>query len=108
MLDRFQNRYLKDTIFRVGQDRIRKLSPGVRFVEIMRLATNNFMEYNLILKAMTYAFLFKTADENGQRSETDILFDEYLSKGLDFILQKVCGFELFKDVNLINLFKKYF
>ncbi|MDR1408376.1 MAG: hypothetical protein LBJ23_10075 [Tannerella sp.] len=91
LLARFRNRALKDTVFRVGQDRIRKLGPDDRFVGAIRLAQKHGRDYSLILKAMLHAFTFSAADESGNRPHPDILFDEYLRKGKDYVLQEVCG-----------------
>jgi mannitol-1-phosphate 5-dehydrogenase len=101
LLTRFRNKALKDTIYRVGQDRIRKLGPEDRFVGIIQLAINIGKKYDKILKAMTYAFCFKTTDENGKRCTQDILFDSYEKNGLKFILREVCGFEAVKHKKLI-------
>jgi mannitol-1-phosphate 5-dehydrogenase len=91
LLFRFQNKTLKDTIFRVGQDRLRKLGPDDRFMGAIRLAQKHSKDYSLIFKAMSYAFTFSATDENGNRSQSDVLFDEYLQKGKDYVLRKVCG-----------------
>jgi mannitol-1-phosphate 5-dehydrogenase len=91
LLFRFQNKALKDTIFRVGQDRIRKLAPDDRFMGAIRLAEKHLLPYNLIFKAMRYAFTFNAADDSGVRSAPDILFDEYMRQGEKFVLNKVCG-----------------
>lgn len=91
LLLRFQNRSLKDTLFRVGQDIPRKLGPDDRFMGVIRLAIPLKMAYDKILKAMSYAFYFKGRDENGNRSEKDIFFEKILSQGIDNTLQKVCG-----------------
>jgi len=106
LLFRFRNKALKDTIFRVGQDRLRKLGPDDRFVGIIRLAVNLGMKYDKILKAMAYAFVFRATDEKGNRSVQDLLFDNYWSEGIEFTLQKVCGFDPGKDKMLIYEFKK--
>ncbi|MCK9641355.1 MAG: hypothetical protein M0R39_15730 [Prolixibacteraceae bacterium] len=108
LLFRFRNKALKDTIFRVGQDRPRKLGPDDRFVGIIRLAISLGIKYNMILKAMAYAFCFKASDENGHRSSPDILFDNYRSRGMKFALQEVCGFDPVKDKKLITEFKEYY
>jgi mannitol-1-phosphate 5-dehydrogenase len=97
LLYRFRNKALKDTIFRVGQDRIRKLGPDDRFVGIVRLAQQQGMDYNKVLQAMSYAFTFKATDENGNRPESDILFDQLLEQGVEVVLEKVCGFDTIKD-----------
>ena len=101
LLKRFQNKALKDTVFRVGQDRPRKLGPDDRFVGVIRLAETLGMNVDKIVQAMTYAFRFKATGENGERSPQDVLFDEYLSAGLEYPLQKVCGFDPVKDNDLI-------
>ncbi len=108
LLFRFQNKALKDTIFRVGQDRPRKLGPDDRFVGIIRIAEAALLKSNKILEAMAYAFYFKVFDENGRESYPDINFNQYLSTGLEYTLEKVCGFDLTKDAALINEFKQYY
>ncbi|MBA7571073.1 Mannitol-1-phosphate 5-dehydrogenase [subsurface metagenome] len=108
LLFRFQNKALKDTIFRVGQDRPRKLGPEDRFVGIIRLAISSGMNYDKILRAMAYALYFKETDENGNRSEADILFDNYRLKGLDFLLHKVCRLDPVKDEKIISELKRIY
>jgi len=108
LLFRFQNKALKDTIFRVGQDRLRKLGPEDRFVGIIRLALNQKMNYNKILEAMAYAFYFTASDENGNSSPEDIVFGKYLSRGLEFTLHKVCGFDPVKDETLLKEIIQYY
>jgi mannitol-1-phosphate 5-dehydrogenase len=108
LLHRFRNKALKDTIFRVGQDRLRKLGRDDRFVGIVRLAISLEMNCDKILEAMAYAFYFKATDENGSESDQDILFEKYRLEGIEFTLQKVCGFDLVKDKKLIVEFQKYY
>lgn len=105
LLRRFQNKHLKDTIFRIGQDLPRKLGPNDRFMGIIRLAIQQGMKYDQILKAMVYGFSFKATDENGQRAKPDILFDSYMTKGLDYTFQKVCGMIPEKNKNIISQIK---
>ncbi|MDR1153771.1 MAG: hypothetical protein LBL04_03595, partial [Bacteroidales bacterium] len=94
LLSRFRNEALRDTIFRVGQDRIRKLGPDDRFVGAIRLAQKHRKDCSLIFKALSYAFTFAATDENGNRSHPDILFDEYLQqKGKEYVLREVCGMD---------------
>jgi mannitol-1-phosphate 5-dehydrogenase len=108
LLSRFRNRALKDTLYRVGQDRLRKLGPNDRFVGIIRLARQQGMAYEKILEAMTYAFCFKATDETGNRSSGDLLFDDILSLGVVGVLQNVCGFDREKDKTLIAEFVEYY
>ncbi|HBL77077.1 MAG: hypothetical protein A2W90_19100 [Bacteroidetes bacterium GWF2_42_66] len=108
LLFRFQNKALKDTIFRVGQDRPRKLGPDDRFVGIIRLAQKLVKPYDKILKAMAYAFFFRATDENENPSLQDVLFDNYFVNGVEYTLRKACGFDPEKDNQLIRQFKDYF
>lgn len=112
LLHRFQNMALKDTIYRVGQDRLRKLATGDRFMGIIRLAEKQEMPYNKILSAMAYAFFFNAKDENGHRSGRDILFDSYKCRGLLFVLEKVCNLNPIIDkkliVEFIDFYKKLY
>lgn len=102
LLRRFQNKALKDTIFRVGQDRPRKLGPDDRFVGIIRQAEILGMDCEKIIQAMTYAFRFKATDENGEKARQDMLFDEYLANGLEYALEEICRFDRLNDKDLIR------
>jgi mannitol-1-phosphate 5-dehydrogenase len=75
LLNRFRNRALQDTIFRVGQDLIRKLGPDDRFMGAIQLARAENMPYDLIIKAMAYGFFFDAKDETGRPYPSD---DEFL------------------------------
>lgn len=93
LLSRFRNKALRDTIYRVGQDRIRKLAPDDRFMGAIRLAQKHGKDDSLIYEAMLYAFTFAATDENGNRSPSDIFFDEYLRRGKEYVLRHVCGID---------------
>lgn len=105
LLYRFGNKALGDTIFRVGQDLTRKLGANDRFVGVIRLAKNLELAHDKILEAMTFAFYFKATDENGDRSDQDILFDNHLSTDLESVLHDVCGFDYEADKKLIEEIK---
>jgi mannitol-1-phosphate 5-dehydrogenase len=108
LLFRFQNRALKDTIYRVGQDLMRKLGPEDRFVGIIRMAESRCMKYDRIIEAMAYAFFFKGTDETGLMSPRDIIFRENLSSGIINILTGICGFDPVKDEKLISEFTEVY
>jgi hypothetical protein len=57
----------------------------------IRLAQKHNKDSSIIFRAMSYAFTFTATDENGNRSPPDILFDEYMQEGKDFVLRKICG-----------------
>lgn len=107
LLFRFQNKALRDTIFRVGQDIPRKLGPDDRFVGIIRQSIRLGMEYEKFLEAMSYALFFEATDESGSKSKPDEWFDQALSKGLNYALEKVCGFDPKKDKILIDKLMGY-
>jgi mannitol-1-phosphate 5-dehydrogenase len=65
LLNRFRNRALQDTVFRVGQDLVRKLSSDDRFMGAIKLAKEVKMPYDLIIKAMSFGFIFRATDESG-------------------------------------------
>ncbi|MDP2337406.1 MAG: mannitol-1-phosphate 5-dehydrogenase, partial [Bacteroidota bacterium] len=104
LISRFRNKALQDTIFRVGQDLIRKLGPDDRFMGAIHLARQYQMPYDLILEAMTYAFYLKASDENGNRYAQDIMFDNHLLVGIESVLQDVCGFDSIADKKMIEEF----
>lgn len=101
LLLRFQNRALQDTIFRVGQDLPRKLSFDDRFIGIIRLAIDNEMNYDKIMKAMTYGLYFKTTDDNGNMATPDIKFHEMLTSDFEGTIKNICGFNkcFFEKIN---------
>ena len=109
LLERFQNKALQDTVFRVGRDLYRKLCFDDRFVGIIRLAIQQGMAYNNILKALVYGLFFRCSDEYGKQFPSDIdFFNNFDKKGLDHILQAVCMFDPNIDLYLIKSINKYY
>jgi len=102
LLSRFQNKALKDTIFRVGQDLPRKLSVIDRFAGVIQMARKRGLPYNLILEAMTYGLFFKKTNEEGELSDPDKQFIQSLSRGVDNALVSLCGFNSKEDQNFID------
>lgn len=109
LLERFQNKALQDTIFRVGKDLSRKLSSDDRFVGIIRLAIQQGKAYDNILKAMVYGLFFRCTDEYGTQfpSDKDFFYD-FQQKGLDYILQTVCLIDMNKDLHLRKKINKLY
>ena len=102
LLVRFRNKALRDTVYRVGQDLIRKLGPDDRFMGAIRLAIRFEMPYNKILKAMSYGFYFKARDEDGQYSESDTKFIKALSKDFELTLKQRLGLDPIKDQKILK------
>ena len=106
LLDRFQNRALKDTVFRVGQDLPRKLGIDDRFAGVIQMAKNKGLEYDRIVKAMAYGFFFRKTNELGQPNIRDERFAQVLTeKGVEEVLVSLCGFDSKKDQILIDELK---
>jgi mannitol-1-phosphate 5-dehydrogenase len=106
LLDRFSNKFLGDTIFRIGCDLHRKLSPDDRIVGAIRMAQRLNMPYDEFLKILVCACHFRAADENGKMLDRDIEFVRLYEKGIRNVLIKVCGFDEEYDKEMITLAEK--
>ena len=93
LLCRFANRSLGDTIFRVGCDLYRKLSPDDRIVTPLLSAYRNGFPCDRILQVLSAALQFKATAPDGNMFPSDIAFHKELEeKGAQKILEQVCGF----------------
>lgn len=66
LLQRFANRALGDTVFRVGRDLARKLSPGDRFAGALRLVVETGGDPGPVCDAIAAALRFAATDEEGR------------------------------------------
>jgi mannitol-1-phosphate 5-dehydrogenase len=89
LLSRFKNKALGDTIFRVGCDLYRKLSPGDRLVTPINVAKKLNKPYDLILKALVAGISFRAVDENGKHYPSDERFFVEAEKGPEYILKNI-------------------
>jgi mannitol-1-phosphate 5-dehydrogenase len=94
LLRRFMNRSLGDTVFRVGCDLYRKLSPEDRLAAPVHAAIRTGKPYNLLLDALIAAVSFRAKDENGRYFPSDIQFFEEAKQGTQYILEHVCGINI--------------
>jgi len=99
LIHRFENKALGDTIFRVGCDLMRKLSPGDRIVGAIKLAQEVNCNFDKILEVLFYAFHFRATDEQGLLFPGDIQFIDLYKQGVEVVLRNLC--ELNPD-ELIN------
>ena len=90
LLERFKNKALGDTIFRVGCDLYRKLSPEDRLVVPIKTAIKLHLPYNYILKALIAGISFRACDEKGMHHPSDQRFFVEAEKGVNHILQNIC------------------
>lgn len=93
LLERFSNRALGDTIFRVGCDLSRKLNSDDRLMIPVIAGIKSGKEYSLILEAWVKGCFFNAADEHGEIHPEDREFkNKYLDNPLD-ILNTHCNFK---------------
>jgi mannitol-1-phosphate 5-dehydrogenase len=93
LLSRFQNKYLGDTIFRVGCDLFRKLSIQDRLAGAIHLALEMNLPFDKIMFALVCGCHFKAADQTGQILAKDYEFSLLYEKGIKSVLIEVCGFD---------------
>lgn len=93
LLERFQNKSLGDTIFRVGCDLQRKLGPDDRLAGAIKLAVSLNLPYGNILKTLIVGCQFRARDENGLLHPEDETFIEIYRTGIIEVLKRVCGFD---------------
>ena len=108
LLSRFMNKALKDTIFRVGQDLIRKLGPDDRFMGAIHLAQKVGMPYDQIIHAMSYGFFFRAKDESGNQLQSDIDLVQSLSSDFNRTLIYKLGFHITQDLSTSKQLKRHF
>jgi len=93
LLQRFANKSLGDTIFRVGSDLPRKLGPEDRLVPVIRYADKHGFRYNRIMKALLAAIQFDARDEYGNRHPEDEKFLQKFNRQTGRILAEHCKFD---------------
>jgi mannitol-1-phosphate 5-dehydrogenase len=108
LIARFRNKALKDTVFRVGQDLTRKLGDGDRFMGAVRMAKENEMPCDSIIKAMSYGFFFRATDEEGRATPSDIEFLEQLKADFEQTMTGVLHLHPETDKSLIETLKTYY
>jgi len=108
LLQRFENKALGDTIYRVGRDLLRKLGPEDRLAGAVKLGLKHNKDVDRIIYALTCGFYFRATDESGNMFERDKEFVErYYKKGIDHILTEVCGFDKHNERMVFEKCKKY-
>ena len=104
LLRRFGNHALGDTVYRVGRDLPRKLSPSDRFIGGLRLVQSEGGDPAPVCRALAAALRFKGSDEKGQTLSVDRAFHERLEReGAAAVLHAICGLEPVKDKRVIDV-----
>ena len=93
LLERFQNKSLGDTSFRVGCDLQRKLGPNDRLAGAIKLAVSLDLPYDKILNTLIVGCHFRARDENDLLYPGDEIFMEIYRNGITEVLKRVCGFD---------------
>lgn len=94
LLRRFGNRALGDTVFRVGRDVPRKLSPEDRLIGALRLDLRHGVPAPATLRAIAAAMHFRATDEEGRLHPADARFAaEWVPRGPEAILVGLCGLD---------------
>ena len=99
LLRRFANRSLGDTLFRVGCDLYRKLSPDDRIITPLTNAIHHQLPYDYILQVLSAALQFKCTGPDGKMFPSDIDFHHELAReGREKFVQHICGI----NIQLLN------
>jgi len=107
LIERFNNRSLGDTVFRVGRDIPRKLSRNDRLIGALLLAEKHSVIAPFTTLIIPAAMLFRGKDNEGNLDPRDKAFvNEVFPLGIDYILRAICGFDNDKEASLISDIKK--
>jgi mannitol-1-phosphate 5-dehydrogenase len=94
LLFRFSNKALGDTIFRVGCDLYRKLSPEDRLAAPIKAAIILNKPFDLIYNVLLAAIDFRATDEKGECFPSDTRFFSESLFGINQILTNICRLDL--------------
>jgi mannitol-1-phosphate 5-dehydrogenase len=100
LLKRFANKSLGDTIYRVGCDVTRKLSPDDRIVPLLLIAVSKNLPYQRIIKALLAGILFPAKDAQGNMIESDRRFIELYNHNAEKILQEHCKIDILLEKSI--------
>jgi len=100
LLKRFANKSLGDTIYRVGCDLTRKLSPEDRIVPLLLIAGSKNLPHQRIIKALLAGILFPAIDAKGNMIESDRLFIEHYKHNAEKILQDHCKIDILLEKSI--------
>jgi len=92
LIQRFENKALGDTVYRVGCDLLRKLSREDRLMGAILMGAKHKLPYDNILYALVCGFYFRATDEQGVMLPRDREFNsDYFERGPEFVLINCCG-----------------
>jgi mannitol-1-phosphate 5-dehydrogenase len=95
LLQRFENRALGDTIYRVGRDVRRKLGREDRVIGALRFDARWETDAPFTALCAAAGMRFRAVDENGEMYENDRDFANHVyPEGADYVLREVSGLEV--------------
>jgi mannitol-1-phosphate 5-dehydrogenase len=107
LIERFSNRSLGDTIFRVGRDVPRKLSRNDRLIGALLLDEKNSVPAPFTTLIVPAAMHFRGKDDEGKLDPWDEAFaNEVFPLGIGHILRAICGLDNDIEALLIRNIKK--
>jgi len=101
LIHRFSNTALRDTVVRVGKDPIRKLQPNDRLIGGARLC----LEYKIMPVNFIKGIRAALAYDNPDDKEAVELQSLLKVRGLDAVLQEICGLDQKQDGLLFQMIK---
>ncbi len=102
LLDRFANKALGDTIYRVGCDIGRKLARDDRLMIPAEQAARAGLDHDLILRAWVRGCSFNAVDDQGKMFPEDRKFRNRYKEDPIRILREHCNFDPTKDRSLFQ------
>lgn len=102
LLERFRNKFLGDTVFRVGCDLPRKLGPEDRLAGAIKKAFEMKLPYESILFSLVCGSWFRAVDEDGNMLKNDISFAATRSRGIHHVLSDVCRFDKVRHKDIFD------
>jgi mannitol-1-phosphate 5-dehydrogenase len=98
LLRRFGNKALNDSVYRVGRDLHRKLSPEDRCIGALRLVESCGGDTEPILRTIAAALCFRAVDEHGRTFPADAELHQALEQhGPEHVLNALCGMDASRD-----------
>ncbi|MCX6326545.1 MAG: mannitol-1-phosphate 5-dehydrogenase [Bacteroidia bacterium] len=113
LINRFQNKALGDTVYRVGRDLRRKLGPEDRLLGAIKSTLELNLPYDKILYALICGCHFKAKDESGYMLKEDVEFVNRYQNDIKSLLTEVCGFDgiencqIFQEAEAIDRILRY-
>ena len=102
LLNRFRNRSLKDTIYRVGSDLRRKLGRDDRIAYPIRMSAGLNLPNDRMLQTLVCGIHFRARDRKGRFHPEDRKFISRFGEDPHRILVEVCGFNESDDAAVIR------